>query len=47
MFNEVNAPLTEKTWGRGGVVFLEKTKMGDTSLVSRVRTTAGIRRNNG
>ena len=41
------APLTEKTWGRGWVVFVVKTKMADTSLVSRVRTTAGTRRNNG
>ena len=44
---KVNAPLTEKTWGRGWVVFVVKTKMADTSLVSRVRTTAGTRRNNG
>ena len=44
---QVNAPLTEKTWGRGWVVFVVKTKMADTSLVSRVRTTAGTRRNNG
>ena len=38
---QVNAPLTEKTWGRDWVVFFVKTKMVDTSLVSRVRTTAG------
>ena len=44
---QVNAPLTEKTWGRDWVVFVVKTKMADTSLVSRVRTTAGTRRNNG
>ena len=44
---KVNAPLTEKTWGRGWVVFVLKTKMVDTSIVSRVRTTAGTRRNNG
>ena len=44
---QVNASLTEKTWGRGWVVFVMKTKMADTSLVSRVRTTAGTRRNNG
>ena len=44
---QVNAPLTEKTGGRGWVVFVVKTKMADTSLVSRVRTTAGTRRNNG
>ena len=44
---QVNAPLTEKTWGRGWVVFVVKTKMEDTSLVSRVRTTAGTRQNNG
>ena len=44
---QVNAPLTEKTWGRGWVVLVVKTKMADTSLVSRVRTTAGTRRNNG
>ena len=31
---QVNAPLTEKTWGPGWVVFLVKTKMADTSLVS-------------
>ena len=43
----VKAPLTEKTRGRGWVVFAVKTKMADTSLVSRVRTTAGTRRNNG
>ena len=43
----VNAPLTEKTWGRGWVVFVAKTKMADTPLVSRARTTAGTRRNNG
>ena len=29
------------------VVFVVKTKMADTSLVSRVRTTAGTRQNNG
>ena len=44
---QVNAPLTEKTWGRDWVVFIVKTKMVDTSLVSRVRTTAGTRQNNG
>ena len=44
---QVNAPLTEKTWGRDWVVFVVKTKMADTSLVSRVRTAAGTRRNNG
>ena len=44
---QVNALLTEKTWGWGWVVFVVKTKMADTSLVSRVRTTAGTRRNNG
>ena len=44
---QVNALLTEKTWGWGWVVFIVKTKMVDTSLVSRVRTTAGTRRNNG
>ena len=44
---QVNAPLTEKTWGRDWVVFVVKTKMADTSLVSRVRTTAGTRRNSG
>ena len=44
---QVNAPVTEKTWGRGLVVLVVKTKMADTSLVSRlVRTTAGTRRNN-
>ena len=40
---QVNAPLTEKTWGRDVV----KTKMADTSLVSRVRTAAGTTPNNG
>ena len=35
---QVNAPLTEKTWGRDWVVFFVKTKMADTSLVARVRT---------
>ena len=44
---QVNAPLTERTWGRDWVVFVVKTKMADTSLVSRVRTAAGTRRNNG
>ena len=44
---QVNAPLTEKTWRRDWVVSVVKTKMADTSLVSRVRTTAGTRRNNG
>ena len=44
---QVNGPLTEKTWGRGSVVFVMKIKMADTSLVSRVRTTARTRRNNG
>ena len=39
---QVNAPLTEKTWGRGWVVLVVKTKMADISLFSRVRT----RRNN-
>ena len=39
---QVNAPLTEKTWERGCVVLVVKTKMADISLVSRVRT----RRNN-
>ena len=43
---QVNAPLTKRTWGRGWVVFIVKTKMADTSIVSRVRTTAGTRRNN-
>ena len=43
---QVNAPLTEKTWGRGWVVLVVKSKMADTSLVSRVRTTAGTRRSN-
>ena len=41
---QINEPLTEKTWGRGWVVWVVKTKMADTSLVSRVRTTAGTRR---
>ena len=36
---QVNAPLTEKTCGRDWVVFVVKTKMEDTSLDSRVRTT--------
>ena len=38
--------VTEKTWGRGWVVLVVKTKMADTSLASRVRTTAGTRRSN-
>ena len=38
--------LTEKTWGRDCVVFVVKTKMADTSLVSRVGTTAGTGRKN-
>ena len=38
---QVKAPLTKKTWGWGWVVFVVKTRMADTSLVSRVRTTAG------
>ena len=41
-FLQVNAPLTEKTWGRGWVVLVVETKMADILLVSRVRT----RRNN-
>ena len=32
---QANAPLTENTWGRDWVVFVVKTKMADTSLVSR------------
>ena len=44
---QVKAPLTEKTWGWGWVIFVVKTKMEDTSLVSRVRTTAWTERNNG
>ena len=36
---QVKAPLTEKAWGRDWVA--------DTSLVSRVRTVAGTRRNDG
>ena len=43
---QVNAPLTIKTWGGDWVVFVVKTKMADTSLVSRVRTRAGTRLNN-
>ena len=39
-FLQVNAPLTEKTWGWGWVVLVVKTKMADISLVSRVRTEA-------
>ena len=41
-FLKVNAPLTEKTWGRDWVVLVVETKMADISFVSRVRT----RRNN-
>ena len=37
-FLQVNAPLTEKTWGRGWVVLVVKTKMADISLIPRVRT---------
>ena len=44
---QVNAPLTAKTWGRDWLVFVVKTKMADTSLISRARTTAGTRRNSG
>ena len=44
---QVKAPLTEKTWERDWVVFVVKTKMADTSLVSKVRTTAETRQNNG
>ena len=43
---QINALLTEKTWGRGWVVLVVKRKMANTSLVSRVRTTAGTRRKN-
>ena len=43
---QVNASLTEKMWGRSWVVLVVKTKMANTSLISRVRTTAGTRRNN-
>ena len=42
---QVNAPLTEKTWGRGWVVVVVKTKMADTSLVSRVRLGEIIAKN--
>ena len=45
--SQVNARLTEKTWGRDSVVSIVKTKMVDTSLISRVGTTAGTKRNNG
>ena len=39
---QVSAPLTEKTLGWDPrVVFVVKTKMAETLLVSRVRTTAG------
>ena len=34
---QVNAPLTEKTWGRGWVVLVVKKKMADILLVLRVR----------
>ena len=44
---QVNAPLTIKTWGGDWVVFVMKTRMADTSLVSRVRSRAGTRQNNG
>ena len=44
---QVNAPLTIKTLGGDWVVFVVKTSMADTSLVSRVRTRAGTRENNG
>ena len=37
-FLQVNAPLTEKTWGWGWVVLVVKTKMADISLIPRVRT---------
>ena len=43
---QVNEQFTEKTWGRGWVVLVVKTKMIDTSLVSRVITTAGTRQSN-
>ena len=33
---QVNALLTEKTWGRGWVVLVVERKMANTSLVSRV-----------
>ena len=36
-FFQVNAPLAEKTWGRGWVILVVKTKMADISLVSRDR----------
>ena len=42
---QVNALLTKKTSGRDWVVFIAKTKMADTSLVSSVRSTVGTRRN--
>ena len=38
---QLKSPLAEKTWERDWVVFLVKTKVAGTSLVSRVRTTAG------
>ena len=37
-FLQVNAPLTEKTWGRDWVVLVVKTKMADILLIRRVRT---------
>ena len=43
---QINALLTEKNWRRGWDVLVVKRKMADTSLVSRVRTAAGTRRNN-
>ena len=44
----VNEPLTEKTWDQEDLgmrlsCFCCENKMADTSLVSRVRTTAGTR----
>ena len=35
---QVNAPLTETTWGRGCVALVVKTKMADISLILRVST---------
>ena len=37
-FLQVNASLTEKTWGRGCVVLVVETKIADILLGSRVRT---------
>ena len=43
---QVKAPLPRRPGDEVEFVLVVKTKLAGTSLVSRVRTTAGTRRNN-